>query len=203
MIMSKAVMISIRPEWCAKIANGQKTIEVRKNAPNLDTPFKCFIYCTNGSPYLVLGDVFRGNWETEYTTTYGYSREEADRIWGIMNGKVIGEFICDRIFGISLTDERYDFDALKMTGLKYEELEVYLDRKEGYGWHISNLMIYDKPKELSKFVRRCKAYGKDIGRCWDYSKSVGDEHDCGANGILEMKRPPQSWCYVEGVFEYD
>ena len=50
----KAVMISIRPEWCAKIANGQKTIEVRKTSPNLKPPFKCYIYCTSRRPYLVL-----------------------------------------------------------------------------------------------------------------------------------------------------
>lgn len=28
--MSRAVLISIKPEWCAKIISGRKTIEVRK-----------------------------------------------------------------------------------------------------------------------------------------------------------------------------
>ncbi len=41
-----AVMLSIRPEWCSLIAQGKKTIEVRKNRPKLGTPFKCYIYCT-------------------------------------------------------------------------------------------------------------------------------------------------------------
>lgn len=44
--MSKAVMLSIRPKWCEKIASGKKTVEVRKTRPKLDTPFKCYIYCT-------------------------------------------------------------------------------------------------------------------------------------------------------------
>ena len=44
--MSKAVLISIRPQWCEKIASGEKTIEVRKTRPKLKTPFKCYIYCT-------------------------------------------------------------------------------------------------------------------------------------------------------------
>ena len=44
--MSKAVLISIRPEWCEKIMTGQKTIEVRKTRPKMDPPFKCYIYCT-------------------------------------------------------------------------------------------------------------------------------------------------------------
>lgn len=42
--MSKAVLISIRPEWCEKIISGEKTIEVRKTRPKMDTPFKCYIY---------------------------------------------------------------------------------------------------------------------------------------------------------------
>lgn len=44
--MSKAIMLSIRQKWCGKIASGEKTIEVRKTRPKLDTPFKCYIYCT-------------------------------------------------------------------------------------------------------------------------------------------------------------
>lgn len=44
-----AVLISIRPKWCEKIISGEKTIEVRKTRPKMDTPFKCYIYkCGNG-----------------------------------------------------------------------------------------------------------------------------------------------------------
>ena len=195
--MSKSVLISIRPEWCVKIANGKKTIEVRKTRPNLKHPFKCYIYCTKSPPYMVFGDEFQ---ETEYTTIYGYSRKEAERIWGTMNGKVIGEFVCDMIIDImiSCSDQNMRGIPFPGTGLTDREIMDYIGNgKYGFGWHISDLVIYDKPKELSEFVRRCKAYGKDTGRCWDCSKSVGDEHDCGANGMLEMKWPHQSWCYVE------
>lgn len=34
--MSKAVMLSVRPKWAEKIANGEKTIEVRKTRPKMD-----------------------------------------------------------------------------------------------------------------------------------------------------------------------
>lgn len=37
-----AVLISIRPKWCEKIISGEKTIEVRKTRPKMDTPFKCY-----------------------------------------------------------------------------------------------------------------------------------------------------------------
>ena len=92
----KAVLISIRPEWCEKIANGQKSVEVRKTCPNLEVPFKCYIYVANTRPFLVIGDVFRGDWFTEFTRISGYSRAEADRIWDVFNGNVMGEFLCDQ-----------------------------------------------------------------------------------------------------------
>lgn len=59
----KSVLISIQPKWCELIASGKKTIEVRKTKPNSYTPFKCYIYCTNKKPYLVWGDVLRGDQE--------------------------------------------------------------------------------------------------------------------------------------------
>lgn len=177
--MSKAVLISIRPEWCELIVDGKKTVEVRKRRPKLETPFKVYIYCTVGGIKRMAKD---------------YLTESFER------GKVIGEFVCDRIddIMISCSDQNMRGIPFPGTGLTDREIMDYIGNgKDGFGLHISALVIYDRPKELNKFVRRCKAYGKDIGRCWDCSKSVGDEHDCGANGILEMKRPPQSWCYVE------
>ena len=47
--MGKAVLISIRPEWVEKIARGEKTLELRKTEPKLETPFKVYIYCTAGT----------------------------------------------------------------------------------------------------------------------------------------------------------
>lgn len=79
--MSKAVMISIRPKWCEKICNGEKTIEVRKTRPKLETPFKCYIYCT--LPKYPHEDFIA----TDYPNPQFYG-----------GGKVIGEFICDRVY---------------------------------------------------------------------------------------------------------
>lgn len=43
----KAVLLSIRPEWCSRIFSGLKTVEIRKTRPvSLKEPFKCYIYCT-------------------------------------------------------------------------------------------------------------------------------------------------------------
>lgn len=168
--MSKAVMLSIRPKWVEKIASGEKTIEVRKTRPKLDTPFKCYIYCTQSG--VALG------------------------AWG-KHGKVIGEFTCDRIFPINVFDnggiQNWFFEHMERSCLTYEELAGYIGNgRTGYGWHISDLKIYDTPKKLSEFKGLCKVES-DCCACpyYNYSKM-----DCDGRTI---KRPPQSWCYVEAM----
>lgn len=196
--MSKAVLISIRPKWCELIANGKKTIEVRKTAPKIDTPFKCYIYCTNGGRPLVYGDkTCASGWQECYTQTYGRSREEAERIWGVLNGKVIGEFMCAEIdryarYGWLKEPARYMKSSpggYPATEIHYASLKLSPTALEEYGkgaplfgWHISDLVIYDEPKKLSDFRL--------------YNTSVVIEHGF-PMPTHEIKRPPQSWCYVE------
>lgn len=205
--MSKSVLISIRPEWVEKIANEIKTVEVRKTKPHLDTPFKCYIYCTNTRPFLVWGDVFRGDWCTEFTRLSGYGRAEADRIWDVFNGHVAGEFTCDNIATYNYDycphpEIGMDYDCgdswweiadedLKSACLTEKEFRYYAFGREAmYGWHISKLQIYDTPKPLSAFKGLCKIE-VGCGECpyYNYTKM-----ECDGRTI---KRPPQSWCYVE------
>lgn len=161
--MSKAVMLSIRPKWCEKIASGEKTIEVRKTRPKMETPFKCYIYCTQGG--VALG------------------------AWG-KHGKVIGEFTCDRIYELAPINHAPD-DVEKQACLTREEIVNYL-KGTGYGWHIVNLKIYDTPRELSEFRRACPNswYCESCAMYWENNGTCGNES-------LQLKRPPQSWCYVE------
>lgn len=195
--MRKAVLISIRPEWVEKIANGEKTIEVRKTKPKLETPFKCYIYCTNIRPFLVWGDVFRGDWFTEFTRISGYSRAEADKIWDVFNGHIAGEFTCDRIYELAPLNHAPD-DIEKQACLTREEIVNYL-KGTGYGWHISDLKIYDAPKKLGEFWRDCLEYSELSTNCWSCENVCGDgdETDCNTDGQLYLHRAPQSWCYVE------
>ena len=150
--MSKAVLISIRPEWCEKIMSGQKTIEVRKTRPKMNPPFKCYIKCGNG--------------------------------------KVIGEFLCDEIISIDGAG-RIQSDIARPTCLEPAELHQYLGAAVGYGWHISNLKIYDHPREMSSFRGACK---NDwwCESCAMYSERSGTCRNAG----LQITRPPQSWRYV-------
>lgn len=180
--MSKAVVLSIRPKWVVKIASGEKTIEVRKTLPKLDTPFKAYIYCTMPDakdPHNIL----------ELHGADGKIRKA--------NGKVIGEFTCDAITRVNICgfwdDSGKQLDnRLKETCLTTEEFCKYLGENVGYGWHISNLKIYDAPRKLSEFRRATdpcdSCHAEYTWECTDCKKLSGD-----------IKRPPQSWCYVEAM----
>lgn len=177
--MSKAVLISIRPKWVEKIASGEKTIEVRKTRPKLDTPFKCYIYCTLQG----CNEFFRVDLGRDVAK---WNRGK----WADRKGNVIGEFICDRIYELAPLNHAPD-DVEKQACLTREEIVNYL-KGTGYGWHISGLLIYDQPRELSEFQRAtdpCVFCMERIAReCTDCKKFGGD-----------IKRPPQSWCYVEAM----
>lgn len=170
----KAVLISIQPKWCELIASGEKLVEVRKTKPKIETPFKCYIYCTQNGKNLIKDDI---------STTISFIAKNS--------GKVIGEFVCDRIHNIKLEE---DFESgasswecgyyAEEDCLSMEEFEAYLKKGFGFGWHISDLVIYDKPKELREF------------HSYNVSTYIDEELRL-PMPTHEIKRPPQSWCYVE------
>ena len=106
------------------------------------------------------------------------------------NGKVIGEFTCDRIYELAPLNHAPD-DVETQACLTREEIVNYI-KGTGYGWHIVDLRIYDQPRELTEFRRSCP---NDLfcESCAMYSNNNGI---CN-NGALPLRRPPQSWCYVE------
>lgn len=190
--MSKAVMISIRPKWCEKICSGEKTIEVRKTRPKLQTPFKCYIYCTMDHPYISVscGELDKLNYRTNTV--------------GRCNGKVIGEFICDRIYELETRSPGGSYfvkgegqpttnDVARQSCLSLRDMHEYLQAGKGYGWHISKLKIYDTPKELIKFHtwKKCKSCSKSG---YESTACIYDENCMIPAAITKA---PQNWCYVE------
>ena len=164
----RAVLISIHPEWCEKITSGEKTLEVRKNRPKLETPFKCYIYRTKGT----VNHIANGKW---FKMPVG--------------GDVIGEFICDTF----VVDKTFGHDPLFNGAACMSEVEcaAYSCFSPLYGWHISDLKIYDKPKRITQFKGKCRLKNSCLG-CPDWNYQMAD---CNGRTIT---RPPQSWCYVEG-----
>lgn len=188
----KSVLISIQPKWCELIANGKKTVEVRKSRPKLETPFKCYIYCTNDRKYMLD--------KSESGKIYLNGNIYRDFPMGL-NSKVIGEFVCDKIYqystnkditGQTISDKKIQ-ELSCMTKEELCDYEFSATARENciyliglYGWHISDLVIYDKPKELSEFhqCHTCEYASCCNDTCWK-----------------PLKRPPQSWCYVESEVE--
>ncbi len=204
---------------------GKKKDEVRKTRPKIETPFKCYIYCT-GVKSMNLQD---------YVAVHQATGGAVDD-W---SGKVIGEFICDNVFllrpytydggSADLEHRKFiqtfegsskDNEILSATCLSQDEMFDYIGvGNYGYGWHISDLKIYDKPRELSEFW----AYNEELHKrydsegdfcCWDDTNEYGERlNDCdnAYNNILNcyrcweewsgwchhVTRPPQSWCYTE------
>ena len=181
----KSVLISIKPKYVELIANGEKTIEVRKTAPK-EEPFKAYIYETKESKRRYLDDRFNSflDNKSHYTDM----------------GKVIGEFVCDKVYLIknqgsrfSVADEEQSVtnEIARQSCLDYYDMDAYLGNKDAYGWHISDLKIYGKPKELSEFKTGCKGCKeRDTYHCKFY-----------CYGERPLTRPPQSYMFVKEVEE--
>ena len=184
----KSVLISIQPKWCELIASGKKTVEVRKTRPKIETPFKCYIYCTKD----------KHGW-------FDFLNKVR------LDGKVIGEFVCDNIF----TDKTFGHYGIFKTSacMSDADISAYCLNKEMYCWHISELVIYDKPKEVSEFsvlddkaIKECKhreriyVNPESVNGAWlkgSYICTKGEEDWCSKCKTKPLTRPPQSWCYVE------
>lgn len=193
----KSVLISIQPKWCELIANGKKTVEVRKIKPKLETPFKCYIYCTKGEHLTRSNN--NGKIYVASSRKYQKALERNGNI--TLSGKVIGEFVCKAILPISITysdpNSKIALREFPFTCLTDKEIMDYLGNgKTGYGFTISDLVIYDKPRELNEFIKPC-IYGDEIDiSCFCCEKS-GYGLDMHIKCFNKVTRPPQNWCYVE------
>lgn len=219
----KSVLISIRPKWCEKIASGEKTIEVRKSAPK-EVPFKGYIYCTktknkwslcdyegayqNSEGEIVyaqqhiIGEFICDKVENFYCASVPYQKE---------NNLGYGQFVDNGVYKMNGWHEGVVFERndryidtmlnnndLKEMCLSAQELFDYIGiGKHLYAWHISNLKIYDKPKDLNEFFKPCPT--KEKGDC--LSCDCLADNDYGGVCTNNLTRPPQSWCYVEEVGE--
>lgn len=198
--MAKAVLISIKPKWVEKIMSGKKTIEIRHTAPK-EVPFKAFIYCTKDKPYLYRVDD-DNNFELTNTLrpkTYEYVKDYNEQ-----NGKIIGEFICDKVYLIknqgsrfSVADEEQSVtnEIARQSCLDYDDMVSYLGDKDGYGLHITDLKIYDRPRELSEFFKPCPT--KEKGDC--LSCDCLADNDYGGVCTNNLTRPPQPYMFVEEI----
>lgn len=205
----KSVLISNRPKWCEKICheigtdkNGkpiyEKPIEVRKTKPSIPTPFKVFIYETYDKKYDGIGIC----WGKGKSFEHGCK-------------KIIGEFVCDRVTELDYVyywNNGYEI----ATCMTYREVANYGKGKTLYGWHISQLKIYDKPKALWQFYKcGAKSFEElcDTGGICEYcqypshglylceGRFCDEQYEAYLDKNFTLTRPPQSWCYVQELEE--
>ena len=179
--MSDGVLISIRPRYVELIAKGRKTVEIRKNAPKLTPPFKCYIYETTGQTNTPWIDedghvVFKGR------------------------GAVVGEFVCDEIARISISDDGYLFYHRNADStywrpcITVDEFRDYVSpKKSAYAWHITNVRMYGMSREVGSFRNLCP----NDGFCWACLRSTFDLNDGLINCANYVRRAPQNSQYVE------
>ena len=217
----KSIMISIQPQCVEKILNDEKTIEIRKIKPKCELPCKVYIYCTKSkTKYLRKLEAYN---KTTFITENKDVIGETDKVKSILgecatfcesggfNGRVVAEFtlnkvdILERDLNDWLPKNRYDVsnDLLKNINFNQEQLWNYGQGKILYAWHIDDLKVYDKPKELSEFshfIPNNKCPTKQCGTNCEDCPNYDEEHETCLTLYYthrEIKRPPQSYYYVE------
>ena len=196
----KAILMSIKPQYVAKILNKEKTIEIRKKFPK-DYVGWVYIYCTKGKTTF------------EKTLARYHDAKVVARFWcdkvdmfrcnitgnlkdGFFKAKPYCKVIEDGIANYNCDDEFENI--LKNAQLTNKELAQYLGDKEcPYGdcyvfnaIHITKLEIFDKPKELSEFIVCLEKKHKCRQKFSDYSCKR-----CVSMNLLTCA--PQSFCFIE------
>lgn len=196
----KSVLIPIQPYWVFLIIARKmgwdipqnKTVEIRKNYPKENSwNKKAIIYCTQ-----------------DKKSFYRIPKEYQGSMRPLL-GKAIGEFVCDRIIPIAYTSDGFaDVVDCETSCMAPKDFLNYGKGKPLYSWHISSLKIYDEPKELKRFGRFECEYCGSKKECFApetiYYCSLqridirlnNNMYRCDGD-FLSLKRPPQSWCYVE------
>ena len=195
-----AILMSIRPEWVAKILNGEKTIEIRKKFPS-DFVGWVYIYCTKARPYLTRG--VRGDVYPSCVSSQGIVPHH-------LNSRVVARFYCDNVeeikfinpnrtcgFSCEISDDDcyYNINENECC-LSQDDLYDYLQGKNGYAINISKLEIFNEPKEISEFRQ-----WRDCGKCWHEEDCDCNLETCFMTGD-KLTRAPQSWRYVVVGMKY-
>lgn len=204
-------MISIKPKWCELIASGKKTIDVRKTKPKMPKikpPFKCYIYMTKSNltgdrkayKGRMAGKVI-GEFVCDFINEYTAEFVDDDCYEDIRQVFVDDEEENEVIITSNEDEDPNNCFLCNKSCLTFDEIKKYIGsnfhEKPFYGWHISDLVFYNEPKEIGEF-RKAGALSYDD---WLYGIYNGTSESNYEKYLLpfKMTRPPQSWCYVEEI----
>ena len=173
----KQLIITETPERLVNILNGNATLLLKKYIPKGFNGW-VNVCCGKGKPYLRMISNYGWQHKEQYSFELTYNKD----FWDILNSKVVCRFWFDEWEEIIRTDyfradgdtgfipmmksngetyneriiirfrENYEYDECKESGLTTEQLKSYGKGKDLYAWHIKQLKIFDKPKELGEFM---------------------------------------------------
>lgn len=211
----KAIMISDKPKWSALMMNGIKKIEIRKNKALASAIQKLiaengyadiYVYCTKDE------ELFYSRVTQEWFTAKNRNIKTVHRL---SNGIVKFKFRCYKVEEILITPHgNYYTNTLSNNKLQTQSclsnteifkytnchITIYGYCVCGYAIHISDLEIFDKPKELSEFKQKvkgcytCHYCGKN-NRCVLKLSKEEIEHNC--YNYKSLTKAPQNMVYVE------
>lgn len=217
--MSKAILISDKPKWCALMMNGDKNIEVRISKALANAIQKLideqgfadiYVYCSKGKPNLWLPYEY-GCFKLDISSQPYLSNKPIIDYDYKMNGKVVFKFRCYKVEEILIkpngnyyTNTLSNNKLLTQSCLSQKEIFEYTECHiskisgcwvSGYAIHISDLEIFDEPKELSEFKHW--VFYKKCSKC-PYGKCDNDYGLCSqCCEIKPLTKAPQNYCYVE------
>lgn len=182
----KSILMSIKPYYAYLIIKGEKTIEVRKfGARKLNWSGKIICYVSKDKQ------------------SFNRIPQDDRAEFAKYLGNVAFEFVKG---GVMCEEALHMRHGLKDSCLTHDELDNYGKGKPLYGYRITSLKVYDKPKELGEFSKPLSEkdleegnYDLDCGgevSCYDYPEGGDYCADCEYGGAKPLTRAPQSWQYV-------
>lgn len=193
--MKQAILMSIRPEWLALILIGKKTIEIRKSMPKCELPIDVYLYCTKSKPILAMakkdgkGIPMIDGWEDAFKDKYD------------INGKVVAKFALTTRQELKYVKWQIPHEHLHdqiVGNMTFQQIIEYSNGKPIFAWHIDDLVIFDKPKELGEFYKSDYTEAMDY---WEWARAGdgGSMIPCPLSAY-RLTKAPQSWqyCWVKG-----
>lgn len=203
----KSILISIKPEWVAKILNKEKTIEVRKTAPKCELPIEVYIYCTKSAPYLHQWTEVAA---TEPNGIKGTNKVTWEKSWHLdkkkwymsRNGKIVAKFtlreVTEYINSCNVSkDSGYMFGDAEREGvyekscLSESDIDRYCPDESFYAWHISDLEIFDRPRGLCEFHTNVKKEPPEELLCPECGEPM-EYYE-----YKYLTKAPRSWQFIE------
>lgn len=185
----KAILKTFKPREASQILNGEKTIIIMTKAPTLTPPFDMYVFETLGKIIKTKGDY--GIWKEDENGNLYES--------GFINkgrGKVVAKATVEKvgiIYGMDIVDYYIKDSPIQLSNINQvvknidnicSKLKISFDElweksrgNDLYALHISNLEIFDEPKEIGEF----------------YKPRINYEQQT----PYPLTKPPKNWCYVE------